>query len=153
MSLSPAINPAVSEELRAPGCENLAPAQGAARPIIIDSVRRLTPDFRELWAHRELLYLLAWRDIKVRYKQTALGAAWAILQPFLTMVVFTIFFGKLAKMPSDGIPYPIFVYAGLLPWTFFANAVTSSGNSLVGSSGLITKVYFPRMVIPGAAII
>ncbi len=110
-------------------------------------------ELRELWAHRELLYLLASRDIKVRYSQTVLGAAWAILQPFLTMVVFSLFFGKLAGMPSDGIPYPIFAYAGLLPWMFFANAVTTSSNSLVESSSLVTKVYFPRMVIPMAAVL
>lgn len=108
---------------------------------------------REIWEYRELFYFLTWRDIKVRYKQTVLGAAWAIIQPLFTMLIFTLFFGKLAKVPSDGIPYPIFAYAGILPWTFFANAVTNSGNSLVGSSQLITKVYFPRLVIPGAAVL
>lgn len=109
-------------------------------------------NLRDLWVYRELLYFLTWRDIKVRYKQTVLGASWAIIQPLFTMLIFTLFFGKLAKIPSDGVPYPIFAYAGLLPWMFFANAVTSSGNSLVGSSNLITKVYFPRMIIPGAAV-
>jgi lipopolysaccharide transport system permease protein len=109
-------------------------------------------NLKDLWVYRELLYFLTWRDIKVRYKQTLLGASWAIIQPFFTMLLFTLFFGKLAHMPSDGIPYPIFAYAGLLPWTFFSNAVTNSGNSLVGSSNLITKVYFPRMIIPGAAV-
>jgi lipopolysaccharide transport system permease protein len=109
-------------------------------------------DLKSLWAYRELLYFLTWRDVKVRYKQTLLGAAWAIIQPLFTMVIFTIFFGKLANVPSDGIPYPLFAYAGLLPWTFFSNAVTNSGNSLVGSANLITKVYFPRMIIPGAAV-
>lgn len=109
-------------------------------------------DLKSLWAYRELLYFLTWRDVKVRYKQTALGAAWAVIQPLFTMIIFSIFFGKLANMPSDGIPYPLFAYAGLLPWTFFSNAVTNSGNSLVGSSNLITKVYFPRMIIPGAAV-
>ena len=109
-------------------------------------------DLRDLWLHRDLFFFLIWRDVKVRYKQTVLGAAWAILQPFLTMVVFTLFFGRLAKVPSDGIPYPIFAYAGLLPWTFFSNAITTSSNSLVGNAALITKVYFPRMVIPGAAV-
>lgn len=108
-------------------------------------------NFRELWAFRELLFFLSWRDIKVKYKQTALGAAWAILQPFLTMIVFSILFGKLAKVPSDGIPYPIFVYAGLLPWNYFSSALSSSGNSLVASSNLITKVYFPRLIIPASA--
>jgi lipopolysaccharide transport system permease protein len=109
-------------------------------------------DLRDLWLHRDLFFFLIWRDVKVRYKQTVLGAAWAILQPFLTMVVFTLFFGRLAKVPSDGIPYPIFAYAGLLPWTFFSNAITASSNSLVGNASLITKVYFPRMVIPAAAV-
>ncbi len=107
----------------------------------------------ELWAYRELLYFLVWRDIKVRYKQTALGAAWAIIQPFSTMVVFSLFFGKLAKIPSDGIPYPLFSYAALVPWTFFATGLTQSANSLVGSSNLIKKVYFPRLVIPLATVL
>jgi lipopolysaccharide transport system permease protein len=109
-------------------------------------------DLRGLWNYRELLYFLTWRDVKVRYKQTLLGVAWAIIQPLATMLIFTLFFGQLAGIPSDGIPYPIFAYAGLLPWTFFANALTNSGNSLVGSSSLITKVYFPRMIIPAAAV-
>jgi lipopolysaccharide transport system permease protein len=105
----------------------------------------------DLWQYRELLYFLAWRDIKVRYKQTVLGAAWAIIQPFFTMVVFTLFFGKLAKIPSEGVPYPIFSYAGLLPWTFFAQAMNQSSDSLVGNANLITKVYFPGLVIPLSA--
>ena len=109
-------------------------------------------DLRELWAYRELLFVLTMRDIKVRYKQTVLGAAWAILQPFMTMVVFTIFFGHFANMPSDGFPYPVFVYSALVPWTFFANAITSSSNSLVGSAHLISKVYFPRLIIPLSAV-
>jgi len=107
---------------------------------------------RDLWEYRELLYFLTWRDIKVRYKQTALGAAWAIIQPFFTMVVFSVFFGKLAKMPSDNIPYPIFSYAALVPWTFFAHGLTQSSDSLVGSANLITKVYFPRLVVPISAV-
>lgn len=106
----------------------------------------------DLWHYRDLLYILTERDIKVRYKQTLLGALWAIIQPLFTMLIFTLFFGKLAQMPSDNIPYPIFAYAGLLPWTFFANAVNNSGNSLVGNSNLITKVYFPRMIIPIASV-
>jgi lipopolysaccharide transport system permease protein len=106
----------------------------------------------EVWEYRELLYFLCWRDIKVRYKQTVLGAAWAIIQPFFTMVVFSLFFGKLANMPSDGLPYPIFAYAALVPWTFFANSLTQSSNSLVGSASLITKVYFPRLVIPISSV-
>lgn len=109
-------------------------------------------NLRELWAFRELLYFLAWRDVKVRYKQTLIGVAWVVMQPLLSTLIFTIFLGKLARVPSDGIPYPIFVYAGLLPWTLFSNAVTGSGNSLVGSANLITKVYFPRMIIPGASV-
>ena len=106
----------------------------------------------ELWDYRELFYFLIWRDVKVRYKQTLLGAAWAILQPFFTMVVFSLFFGRLAKMPSEGIPYPIFSYAALVPWTFFANGVSQSSNSLVMSANLIKKVYFPRLVIPIASV-
>jgi lipopolysaccharide transport system permease protein len=109
-------------------------------------------NLREIWAYRELLFFLTWRDIKIRYKQTLLGAAWAIIQPLFAMLLFTLLFGKLGKIPSDNIPYPLFAYAGLLPWTFFANAVTNSGNSLVGSTSLITKVYFPRMIIPAAAV-
>ncbi len=108
---------------------------------------------KELWEYRELLYFLIWRDIKVRYKQTALGAAWAIIQPLFTMIVFSIFFGRLAKIPSDGLPYPIFVYCALLPWQLFAHALTESGNSLVASQNLITKVYFPRLVIPISAVL
>jgi len=107
----------------------------------------------ELWEYRELLYFLIWRDIKVRYKQTVLGAAWAIIQPLFTMVVFSLFFGQLGKMPSDGLPYPIFSFAALVPWTFFANGLGQSSNSLVGSSNLITKVYFPRLVVPLAAVL
>jgi lipopolysaccharide transport system permease protein len=103
---------------------------------------------RELWEYRELLYFLTWRDVKVRYKQTVLGAAWAIIQPFMTMVVFSLFFGRLAQIPSDGIPYPIFSFAALVPWTFFANGLQHSTNSLVGSANLLKKVYFPRLIIP-----
>jgi lipopolysaccharide transport system permease protein len=107
----------------------------------------------ELWEYRELLYFLTWRDIKVRYKQTVLGAAWAILQPVLTMLVFSLFFGRLAKVPSDGIPYPIFSYAALVPWTFFAYGLSQSSNSLVGNANLISKVYFPRLVIPLSSVL
>ena len=109
-------------------------------------------NFGELWEYRELLYFLTWRDIKVRYKQTVLGAAWAIIQPFFTMVVFSIFFGWLGRMPSDGLPYPIFAYSALVPWMFFANALTQSSNSLVEHERLITKVYFPRLLVPLAAV-
>lgn len=110
------------------------------------------PDLRELWTYRGLLQVLAARDIKIRYKQTVLGVAWAVIQPLTTMVVFSLIFGRLAKMPSEGYPYPIFVYSGLLAWTFFAGTVTISGNSLVGSANLVSKIYFPRLVIPVASI-
>ncbi len=133
----------------------------SAANVVLESPRiRLKPskgwrsiNLKEFWQHRELLYFLSWRDIKVRYKQTALGALWAILQPFLTMVVFSVFFGKLAKMPSDGIPYPIFAFAALVPWTFFSNGLTQSGNSLVQSAGMLKKVYFPRVIIPISSIL
>jgi lipopolysaccharide transport system permease protein len=108
---------------------------------------------RELWEYRELLYFLTWRDVKVRYKQTALGAAWAIIQPLFMMVVFSLFFGRLAGVPSDGVPYPVFSFCGLLPWQLFANSLTQSSNSLVGSQNLITKVYFPRLVVPISAVL
>ncbi len=105
----------------------------------------------ELWRYRELFFFLVWRDVKVRYKQTALGAAWAVIQPFFTMVVFTIFFGRLAKMPSDGIPYPVFAYSALVPWTYFSVSLAFAGNSLVTNSNLISKVYFPRIALPAAS--
>jgi len=108
---------------------------------------------RELWEFREVLYFLVWRDIKVRYRQTLLGAAWAIVQPFMTMVVFTVFFGRLARMPSDGVPYPLFAFAALVPWTFFANGLTQGAMSLVASGHLITKVYFPRLLVPTARVL
>jgi lipopolysaccharide transport system permease protein len=110
-------------------------------------------NFRELWQYRELLYFLVWRDVKVRYKQTALGATWAILQPLLTMLVFAVFFGRLGKIPSDGVPYPVFAYTALLPWQLFAFSLTESANSLVGNQNLIKKVYFPRLVVPMSAVL
>lgn len=110
-------------------------------------------NLRELWRYRELIFFLIWRDIKVRYKQTLLGAAWAIIQPFFTMVVFSIFFGQLAQIPSDDIPYPIFSYTALLPWQLFENGIRKAGNSLVASRNLITKIYFPRLAIPLASVI
>ncbi len=124
------------------------------KPIIViePSKNWIALNLQDLWNYRELLYILTLRDIKVRYKQTVLGAAWAIIQPLFTMLIFTFLFGRLAGMPSDEIPYPLFAFAALLPWTFFSNAATNSGNSLVGSSHLITKVYFPRMIIPIAAV-
>jgi len=110
-------------------------------------------DLKELWQYRELLYFFSWRDFKVRYKQTAIGAAWAIFQPFITMVVFTVFFGNLAKIPSDGVPYPIFVYVGLLFWQFFSSALSDTSNTLITNQSIITKVYFPRLILPVSAVI
>lgn len=110
-------------------------------------------NLQKLWQYRELLYFLSWRDVKVRYKQTALGAAWAVVQPFMTMLVFSLFFGKLGKMPSDGVPYPLFAYTALVPWTLFANALTQSSNSLVQNANLLKKVYFPRLVMPISSVI
>jgi lipopolysaccharide transport system permease protein len=109
-------------------------------------------ELKDLWSHRELLYFLTWRDIKVRYKQTALGASWAVLQPFLTMIVFSIVFGHLAKIPSEGVPYPVFSFAALLPWTFFSNALTLGANSVVVTPDLVTKIYFPRVILPAASV-
>jgi lipopolysaccharide transport system permease protein len=132
-----------------------APAEHAAAPVVVIEPRTgwSLPDLRELWEYRELLYFLVWRDVKVRYKQTALGASWAIIQPFFTMVVFSLFFGRLAGVPSDGLPYPIFSFAALVPWTFFAHGLSQSANSLVASQNLIKKVYFPRLAIPTATVL
>ncbi len=121
--------------------------------VIESKQRHLIPDVRELWNHRELLLFLVWRDIKVRYQQTVLGATWAILQPLLTMFVFALLFGRVAKLPSDNIPYPLFVYTALLPWQLFAFAMTESSNSLVSNQHLIRKVYFPRLIIPLSAVL
>lgn len=110
-------------------------------------------DIKELWKYRELAYFFVWRDIKVKYKQTFVGISWAIFQPFVAMVVFSVFFGTLAKMPSDGIPYPIFVYSGLLFWQFFSSALSETSNSLVGNAGIITKVYFPRLILPISGVV
>src|SRR5499426_1204658 len=120
----------------------IAPARGAPRW-----------DLAELWDYRELLYFLIWRDVKVRYKQTLLGVAWAVLQPLFTMLLFSLFFGRLAKIPSDGAPYPIFSYTALVIWTFFANGLTQSSNSLITNANLIKKVYFPRLAVPVAAVL
>jgi lipopolysaccharide transport system permease protein len=114
---------------------------------------RLVSGLEELWQYRELLYFLVWRDVKVRYKQTAIGAAWAIIQPLLTMVIFTVVFDKFAKMPSDGLPYPIFSFAALLPWTYFSKALNQSVSSVVADANLITKVYFPRLLLPLSAVV
>ena len=127
----------------------------AEAPVLILRPSRgfLRLNLRDVWEYRELLYFLVWRDVKVRYKQTVLGAAWAILQPVMTMLVFSVFFGRLAKVPSDGIPYPVFAFTALLPWQLFAYALSESSNSLVSNQNLITKVYFPRLVIPIAAVL
>ena len=131
------------------------PDSGAETPVIRiePSHGRVSLKLDELWAYRELVYFLTWRDIKVRYKQTLLGASWAIIQPFFTMVVFSLFFGRLAKIPSDGVPYPIFSYTALLPWSFFAHGLQQSSASLVSSASLIKKVYFPRLIIPISAVL
>ncbi|HEX8557338.1 MAG TPA: ABC transporter permease [Pyrinomonadaceae bacterium] len=131
------------------------PAQAEPRPptVIEPSARRAGLGLAEVWAHRELLFFLTWRDVKVRYKQTALGAAWAVLQPVFMTLVFTVFFGRMAGLAGQvGVPYPLFALAGLVPWTFFANTLNTSGNSLVNNAGLITKVYFPRVIVPVSAV-
>lgn len=132
----------------------LANGDGSAnnRDVLIIEAGHRLPWLREVWQYRELLYVLTARDIRVRYKQTILGVAWAVLQPLAMMVVFSVFFGRLAAVPSDGVPYPLFAFIGLLPWSFFANAVAASSNSLLGNSALITKIYFPRMIIPVASV-
>ncbi len=135
----------------------IASQQNPAADIPIIRIRpsseRLASGFKELWHYRELLYFLVWRDVKVRYKQTAIGAAWAIIQPLMTMIIFTIVFGKFANMPSDGLPYPIFSFAALLPWTYFSKALNQSVSSVVADANLITKVYFPRLLLPLSAVV
>lgn len=121
--------------------------------LVIEAGRNELHYWRDLWRYKELFYFLAWRDILVRYKQTAIGIAWALIRPLLTMIVLTVVFGKVAKLPSDGVPYPILVFAAMLPWQFFANAFSEAGTSLIGSASMISKVYFPRLVIPGSAVI
>ncbi len=125
-----------------------------SRPAIVVEPSRswAALDLPDLWAHRELLYFMIWRDLKVRFKQTLLGAAWVIIQPFFMMLIFTLFFGILVRVPSEGVPYPLFVYSGLFLWTFFSNAVVNTTGSVIGSSSLITKIYFPRMIIPIATV-
>ncbi len=136
--------------------ENLTRPGAAPPPVPLISIRarrsQVTLNLSELWAYRDLFYLLALRDLLVRYKQTVLGIGWAVIQPLLATIVFTLFFGRLAKMPSDGVPYPIYVFAAMTLWTFFANSITNGGNSLVGNANLITKVYFPRLIMPAAAV-
>ncbi|MFB2838110.1 ABC transporter permease [Floridanema evergladense] len=121
--------------------------------LIIEAGRTEKQYWKDLWSYRELFYFLAWRDILVRYKQTAIGIAWALIQPFLTMVVFTVVFGQLAKLPSQGVPYPILVFAAMLPWQFFANSLSGCSNSLISNANLISKVYFPRLIVPASAVI
>ena len=147
----------MQEEIRSRDAESSAQFGAAADdlPVTLIKPSRGWVSLRlgDLWAYRDLLYFLTWRDIKVRYKQTVLGAAWAIIQPVFTMVVFSLFFGRLARMPSDEVPYPAFAYAALVPWTFFANALSNSTSSLVDSANLLRKVYFPRLVIPVSAVL
>jgi len=137
----------------ASGSEDLVRSEDLPTVIIRPSRGWIPLRLHELWQYRELLYFLTWRDIKVRYKQTVLGAAWAVIQPFFMMVVFSLFFGKLAKIPSEGVPYPIFAYAALLPWQLFSRALTDASTSLVVSERLITKVYFPRLIVPTSAVL
>ena len=125
----------------------------AKQTLVIEAGRTERHYWRDLWRYRELFYFLAWRDILVRYKQTAIGVAWALIRPLLTMIILTIVFGNVARLPSDGVPYPILVFAAMLPWQFFANAFSDAGNSLIGNANMISKVYFPRLVIPGSAVI
>jgi lipopolysaccharide transport system permease protein len=139
---------------------NSVSATSAAAVLAKPFVLRITPpsrwwtiSFRELWSYRELLYFFVWRDIKIRYKQTAIGAAWAVLQPFLTMLVFSLFFGRLAHIPSGGLPYPVFYYSALLPWMYFAAALQNATNTIVENQRLITKVYFPRLALPLSAVL
>jgi lipopolysaccharide transport system permease protein len=136
-------------------CDPSPVSRGAAPPVIIvePSHGSVPLHLRELWAYRELVYFMVWRDLRVRYAQAVVGIGWALFVPFFQMIVFSIFFGRLAKIPSDGLPYPIFAYAAVVPWTFFAAGLTQTANSLVGSSHLITKVYFPRLAVPIAAVL
>jgi len=121
--------------------------------LVIEAGRTEQQYWKDLWRYRELFYFLAWRDILVRYKQTAIGIAWALIRPFLTMIVFTVVFGTLAKLPSEGAPYPILVFAAMLPWQFFANSLSESSNSLITNANLISKVYFPRLIVPTSAVV
>jgi len=146
--------PAVQSKLITPSVESATAVADSPPEIVIEAGERwFDLRLRDLWQYRELLLFLVWRDVKVRYKQTALGAAWAVLQPLLAMLVFTLVFGRLAKLPSDNIPYPLFVYTALLPWQLFAFALTESSNSLVANQHLIRKVYFPRVIIPVSAVL
>jgi len=147
--------PVATDDAATAGRGPLSAAEAAHAPLFVIEPRHgfVRLDFGELWHYRDLLYFLTRREISIRYKQTALGFLWAIIQPLMTMVVFTVFLGRLAKVPSDGIPYPVFSYLGLLPWTYFANAVTRSGTSLVTNANLLSKVYFPRVLIPLSGVL
>ena len=160
MSLASSNNASDSEALAAPVATAGSPslptpaAKPARKPaVVIEPSKAWVPiNLRALWGYRELLYFLVWRDLKVRYKQTVLGAMWALLQPLVNMLIFTYFFGRLVRIPTDGVPYPIFFYSGLLIWTYFANSLMSGANSLFGNTNLITKVYFPRLLVPAASV-
>jgi lipopolysaccharide transport system permease protein len=125
----------------------------ASQRLIIEAGRTEKNYWRDLWRYRELFYFLAWRDILVRYKQTAIGVLWSLIRPLITMIIFTIIFGRLAKMDSDGVPYPLLVFCGMLPWQFFANAFSEAGNSLITNSNLVSKIYFPRLIVPSGAVV
>jgi lipopolysaccharide transport system permease protein len=124
-----------------------------SKELIIEAGRTESQYWKDLWRYRELFYFLAWRDILVRYKQTVIGIAWALIRPFLTMIVFTIVFGNLAKLPSEGVPYPILVFSAMLPWQFFSGSLSECSNSLISNANLISKVYFPRLIVPTSAVI
>lgn len=147
--------PDVAAPATSPSLAGARPSDNGAPPLTIVEPPRRWPalGLRELWAYRELAYFLTWRDVKVRYRQTVLGAGWAVIQPFVTMAVFSVFFGRLARVPSDGVPYPLFSFAALVPWTFFANGMTQAANSVVASHTLVTRVYFPRLAVPVAAVL
>src|SRR6201987_3816409 len=148
LGLAPSVQAALDRDLR-----QSVPADAGSGGLAVKAGRADRHYWADLWRYRELFAVLAWRDISVRYKQTVIGAAWALIRPFLTMVVFTVIFGKLAKLPSDGTaPYALMVFAGMLPWSFFATALSDASNSLIGNANLITKVYFPRLIVPIAAV-
>src|ERR1051325_3343911 len=144
---------AAEKPIARPAILRSGPPRDSSHVRIQSSPGWVSIDLKELWRYRELIYFFAWRDIKVRYKQTVLGAAWAIIQPLFTMVVFSVLFGRLAKLPSEGIPYPIFCFAALVPWSYFANALSQGSSSMVRSSQLIKKVYFPRLAIPISTVL
>jgi lipopolysaccharide transport system permease protein len=144
----------LSSQSQQPAVSLSEPRPGADAPTVVEPTHGWRAlDLRELWAYRELVYFLAWRDVKVRYKQTALGVAWVVLQPLAAMAIFSVIFGRLANLPSDNVPYPLFVFAGLVPWFYFANATSTASGSLVANTNLVSKVYFPRLAVPLAAVL